>query len=167
MSSGLRIETLRRDHNVERFQSGQPDLDRFLLRYALQAQQSNASRTYVGLSDDIVVGYYTLVVGEIVHAQAPERLAKGLARHPIPLMVLARLAVHREWQGHGVGAGLLRDAMQRTLRVAEIAGVRALAVYAKNDAAALFYAHFGFLPSPLAAQQMYLLLKDIRRTGGE
>jgi GNAT superfamily N-acetyltransferase len=117
----------------------------------------------VGLSNDTVVGYHTLVVGEVLHEQAPDRLKKGLARYPIPLMVIARLAVHREWQGRGIGAGLLRDAMDRTVHAAEIAGIRALAVHAKNEAAASFYARFGFLPSPVDPRHMYLLLKDIVR----
>jgi GNAT superfamily N-acetyltransferase len=163
VNAGPGVEALRRDHKVDAFECGQPELDRFLVRYAFQAQQANASRTYVGLSNDTVVGYHTLVVGEVVHEQAPERPKKGLARYPIPLMVLARLAVHREWQGRGIGAGLLRDAMDRTVHAAEIAGIRALAVHAKNEAAASFYARFGFLPSPVDPRHMYLLLKDIVR----
>ena len=103
---------------------------------------------------------------EIAHAQAPERLTKGVARHPIPLMLLARLAVHREWQGRKIGAGLLRDAMVRTLQAAEILGIRALAVHAKDDKAVAFYTRFGFIPSPINPWQMYLLLKDIRRLLG-
>ncbi len=163
MPAGLRIETLRRDHKVEGFDCGVPQLDRFLAFYALQAQQSGASRTYVALSDEIIVGYYTLVVGEVAHMHAPERLKKGLARHPIPLIVLARLAVVRDWQGRDIGIGLARDAMDRTLLVADLAGVRALAVQAKDDAAASFYAHIGFMQSPLDPRQLFLLVKDIVR----
>jgi GNAT superfamily N-acetyltransferase len=163
VNAGFRIESLRREHEVEGFDCGQEDLNRFLVRYALQAQQANASRTYVGLNDDAVIGYYTLVVGEVVYSDVPERLAKGLARHPIPLMVLARLAVHKDWQGRGGGAGLLRDAMDRTLLAAEIAGIRALAVHAKDDAARSYYERFGFIPSPINPRHMFLLLKDIAR----
>jgi len=163
VTTGLRIETLRRDHKVEGFACGEPQLDRFLALHALQAQQAGASRTYVGLSDDIVVGYYTLVIGEVAHGQAPERLKKGLARHPIPLIVLARLAVSHGWQGRGIGIGLVRDAMDRTLLVADVAGVRALAVQAKDDTAASFYAHLGFMKSPLDPRQLFLLVKDIHR----
>lgn len=163
MDAGLRIEKLSRDHKVANFECGVPQLNLFLALHALQAQQSGASRTYVVLSDERVVGYHTLVVSEVAHDHAPERLKKGMARHPIPLIVLARLAVHRDWQGRGIGAELLRDAMERALFVAEIAGVRALAVQAKNDAAAAFYMHFGFMQSPLDPRQFYLLLKDIIR----
>jgi GNAT superfamily N-acetyltransferase len=158
-----RVETLRRDHAVDAFTCGQPELDRFLIRYAFPAQQAGSSLTYVALIDETVVGFYTLVVGEVAHADAPERLTKGLARHPVPLMVLARLAVDRTWQGRGVGKGLLRNAMERTLHAAEIAGIRALAVHAKNDAAVSFYSHFGFVRSPTDPLHLFVLLKDVRR----
>lgn len=87
MTRSLHIEKLHRTHNVEQFTCGQPELDRFLVRHALQAQQSNSSQTYVALSDNEIVGFYTIVAGEVQHAQAPERVVKGMARHPIPLLV--------------------------------------------------------------------------------
>ena len=107
-----------------------------------------------------------MVFGDVAYADAPDRLAKGLAKHPIPLMVLARLAVHRAWHGRGVGAGLLRDAMTRTLRAADIAGLRAILAHAKDEQAAAFYSHFGFRPSPTDPLHMYALLKDVRRILG-
>jgi GNAT superfamily N-acetyltransferase len=110
-----------------------------------------------------VIGFYSLVVGEVEFDGAPERLARGLARHPIPLMVLARLAVDIHWQGKGVGAGLLKDAMLRTLNVADIVGIRALAVHAKDESAVSFYRHFDFMPSPTDPLHLFLLLKDLRR----
>lgn len=163
MTPRLQIETLRRDHKVDGFDCGVPQLNRFLVVYALQAHQSGASRTFVALSDENIVGYYTLVVGEIAHVQAPERLKKGMARHPIPLMVLARLAVGRDSQRRGIGIGLVRDAMDRTLSVANHAGIRALAVQAKDDAAASFYVHLGFMQSPLDPRQFFMLVKEIIR----
>lgn len=166
MSDALRIEKLQRIHAVEHFSCGQPDLDRFLQRHALQAQQSNASQTYIALSDANIIGFYTLVAGEILHANAPERLAKGMPRHPIPLLVLARLAVHSQWQGRRIGAGLLKDALQRTLQVADIAGIRALAVHAKDDAATAFYQHFGFVPSPTDSRHLFMLVKDVWAAAG-
>jgi GNAT superfamily N-acetyltransferase len=166
LTADFRIDPLRRDHAVERFDCGRPELNHFLVRFALQAQQANASRTYVALSGEVVVGYHSLVASEVVHAQAPERVTKGMARHPVPLMLLARLAVHQDFQGQGLGAGLLRDAMQRTLQAADILGIRALAVHAKDEAAAAFYTHFGFVPSPVSERHMFLLLKDIQRMRG-
>lgn len=161
--SRFRIEKLARDHHLDTFDCGQEALNRFLKRFSFTSQQANASQTYVGLTDDQVVGYYTLVVAEISPSEAPERVGKGLARHPIPLMLLARLAVSRRWQGKGVGSGLLKDAMVRTLQAAEIAGIRALAAHAKDEETQSFYSHFGFIPSPTDPLHLYLLIKDIRK----
>ncbi len=166
MTNPLRIEKLHRTHAVETFTCGQPELDRYLTRHALQAQQAGSSQTFVGVSDATVIGFYSLVVSEVKHADAPERVAKGMPRYPIPLMVLARLAVHSEWLGRRVGAGLLLDALGRTLQVADMAGMRALAVHAKDDSAAAFYRHFGFIPSPTDSRHLFMLLKDIRAMAG-
>jgi len=161
--SGFRIEKLHRRHAVETFDCGEEALNRFLVRFALPNQLANASQTYAGLAkDDAIVGFYTLVVGEVRHEGAPERLTKGLARHPVPVMLLARLGVSTTWQGQGIGAGLLRDAILRTLQVADIAGVRALAVHAKNEAARSFYARFDFQPSPTDPLHLYALIKDLK-----
>lgn len=158
----LRIEKLQRSHAVDQFDCGQEALNRFLSRYAFQNQQAEASQTYVALTGETIVGYYTLVVGQVEHAAAPERLAKGLAHHPVPITLLARLAVATSWQGKGLGAGLLKDAMQRTLQAADIAGIRAFAVHAKDDEARAFYEHFGFSPLPSDPYHLFRLLKDIR-----
>jgi GNAT superfamily N-acetyltransferase len=166
VTQSLHIEKLHRTHNVEPFTCGQPELDRFLIRHALQAQQSNSSQTYVALSDSEVVGFYTIVAGEVQHAQAPERVVKGMSRHPIPLLVLARLAVHSTSKGRGLGSGLLLDALGRTLQVADMIGVRALAVHAKDDDAVAFYRHFGFTPSPIDARHLFMIIKDIRLAAG-
>ncbi len=160
------IEKLRRDHSVDSFDCGREELNRFLIRFAFPGQQAGASQTYLGLSGEAVVGFYTLVVGQVSYDDAPERLIKGLARHPVPLMLLARRAVSTGWQGKGVGAGLLKDAMRRTLQAADIAGVRAFAVHAKDDGARSYYAHFGFIPSPSDPFHMFVLMKDVRRIAG-
>ncbi len=149
------------------FTCGQPELDRFLIRHALQAQQTNSSQTYVAVSDQEVVGFYTIVAGEVQHAQAPERVVKGMSRHPIPLLVLARLAIHTKAQGRGIGSGLLLDALGRTLQVADMIGVRALAVHAKDDRAVAFYRHFGFTPSPIDARHLFMIIKDIQLAAGQ
>jgi GNAT superfamily N-acetyltransferase len=167
VTNPLRIEKLHRAHAVEEFTCGQPELDRFLIRHALQAQQMSSSQTYIGLSGETVIGYYTIVAGEVRCAEAPERVVKHMPRHPVPLLVLARLAVHSEWQGRGVGAGLLLNALGRTLNVADIVGVRALAVHAKDDSAAAFYLHFGFAPSPTDSRHLFMLIKDIRAAMGQ
>ncbi len=160
--TSLRVEKLQRNHAVDEFDCGREALNRFLLRYALQNQQAGASQTYVALADEAVVGYYTLVVGQVEHDAAPERLTKGLARHPVPIMLLARLAIATSWQGKGLGSGLLKDAMQRTLQAADIAGIRAFAVHAKDDEARAFYEHFGFTPLASDPYHLFRLLKNIR-----
>src|SRR3990172_779309 len=162
MNDRPRIEKLRRDHHVDLFDCGQEALNRFLVRYAFQNQKAEASQTYVALMGDEVVGFYTLVVARVEYDDAPQRLGKGLARHLIPLMLLARLAVATSWQGKGLGSGLLKDAMLRTLQAADIAGIRAMAVHAKDDDARAFYERFGFTPSPTDPHHLFLLLKDIR-----
>lgn len=162
----LRIEKLSRLHAVEGFDCGEPALNRFLIRFALANQLANASQTYVGLAEATVIGFHTLVVGEVRQDEAPERLRKGLAHHPVPLMILARLAVTRDWQGKGVAAGLLKDAMRRTLNAADIAGIRALVVHAKNDAAREFYRRFDFVESPTDPLHLYILIKDLKRSAG-
>lgn len=130
--AALRIEKLQRGHGLDTFDCGRETLNRFLIRYALQNQQAGASQTYIALADEEVAGYYTLVVGQVEYSDAPERLTKGLAHHPVPIMLLARLAVATSWQGKGLGSGLLKDALLRTLQAADIAGIRAFGVHAKQ-----------------------------------
>jgi len=161
-----RVEKLRPDHNAEGFDCGREELNRYLLRYAWQNQQAGAAQTYIGLVGNVVVGYYSLAVGHVIHERAPARLSKGLARHAIPIMLLARMAVDRRWQGQGVGRALLRDALERTLQAADIAGIRAFAVHAKDEGAKRFYEHFDFIPSPADPMHLFVLLKEVRRILG-
>ena len=161
----LRIEKLRRDHRVEGFDCGKEPLNRFLIRFALQSQLSNSSQTYLVFSEHEVVGFYTLAFGDVNYEDAPERLRKGVARHPIPLMILARLAVASAYTWYDIvhyGSGLLKDALARTLAAAEIAGLRAFAVHAKDDEARAFYERFDFIASPSDPMHLFVLLKDVR-----
>lgn len=158
-----RVEKLRPDHEIASFDCGRDELNRYLLRHALQNQQAGAAQTYVGLVGEVVVGYHTLAVGQVLREEAPERLIKGLARHPVPVMLLARLAVDRHWHGHGVGKALVKDAMHRTLQAADIAGIRALTVHAKDEEARGFYLKLDFMPSPTDPMHLSILLKDVRR----
>lgn len=164
MTDPLRIEKLQPLHDVTGFDCGSEGLNRFLVRFALTNQRAGAAQTYVALSGETVIGYYSLAVGEVAYDDAPERLSKGLARHPVPIMLLARLAVSVNCQGRGLGAGLLKDAMLRTLQAADIAGIRAFAVHAKDANARSFYEHFGFISSPTDPHHLYLLIKEIRRS---
>jgi GNAT superfamily N-acetyltransferase len=166
MSEALRVEKLRADHVVVGFDCGREGLNRFLARYALINQKAGSAQTYVAVSGEAVVGYYSLAVGEVAYGDAPERLTRGLAQHPVPIMLLARLAVSLSWQGRGLGANLLKDAMRRTLQAADIAGIRAFVVHALDDEARRFYEHFEFSPSHTNPMHLFLLIKDIRRAAG-
>jgi predicted N-acetyltransferase YhbS len=164
----LSIEKLRREHEVDAFDCGEEALNRYLVRHALANQLAGSSQTYVALDDGAtVVGFYTLTVGQVEYGDAPERLVKGMPRYPVPIMILARLAVAIAAQGRGLGAGLLRDAMLRTIQAADIAGIRAFVTHAKNDPARAFYEHFDFVPLATDPYHLYCLIKDIRRLTGE
>ena len=164
--SALRIEKLSRQHAVEGFDCGREELNRYLVRFAWVNQQANAAQTYLGLTGDEVIGSYTLVVGEVAYDGAPQRLTKGLAKQPIGIMLLARFAVSLSWQGKRIGAGLLKDAMLRTMAAAEIAGIRALVVHAKDESAAAFYRRFDFSESPTDPRHLFVLIKDVKRALG-
>lgn len=150
------------EHDSSEFDCGQVALNTFIRRHALAGQRAHGSQTYVATVGQVIVGYHTLVVGEVAYDDAPERLAKGLPRHPVPVLLLARLAVDQRWQGRGLGAALVADALRRTLQVADIVGVRAFLVHAKDQAAQSFYAHLGFEPFPGEPLTLYRLLKDLR-----
>ena len=154
---------LTRRHNCDSFDSGSKPLDDYLKQFAWVNQQAGAARTYVATRGNRVVGYYTLAYGSVEHEQASRRVRKGLARHPIPVMVLARPAVDGPHRGQGVGKGLLKDALLRTLHAADIAGLRAVIVHAKDESAKEFHSRFGFEPSPVDQFHLMLLLKDLRR----
>ena len=155
--------SLARGHDFSDFECGSEPLDAYLKHFAWVNQQAGAARTYVATRDSRVVGYYTLAYGSVEHQEATPRVRRGLARHPIPVMVLARLAVDRSSQQQGLGKSLLKDALLRTLGAAEIAGLRAIIVHAKDDVAKAFYSKFGFEASPTDPFHLMLLLKDLRR----
>jgi GNAT superfamily N-acetyltransferase len=155
------IEKIRFDHDTESFDCGKPELDRFLSRFAFVNHRANTAQTYVVCRGNRVVGYYSLTVGQADHINAPARISQGIASHPIPIMILARLAIDSREQGRGLGSALLKDALYRSARAADIAGIRALFVHAKDDEAAAFYARFNFRPSPTDPHHLFLLMKDL------
>lgn len=149
-------------HHLDDFTCGEPELEQWLKRFALAGQQARSSRTFVVEADEAVVGYYSLAAGAVEFEDAPDRVKKGLGRYPIPVVLLARLAVHTDHQRHGLGGALLKDAMVRTGMIAREAGVRALLVHAMHEKAAAFYRKFGFEPSPTDPQHLMLLMKDLQ-----
>jgi GNAT superfamily N-acetyltransferase len=161
------IEKLRRDHVLDSFDCGKEDLNRFLKRQAWSNQQANSAQTYVLAKDSRVWGYYSLAAGSVTHDEATERVKKGLARHPVPVILLARLAVDVALHGKGIGSSLLKDALVRTAQAADTIGARALLVHAKDDSAKAFYQHFDFEPSPSDPYHLLLIMKDLLHIVGK
>ncbi len=151
-------------HHLEAFDCGKPALNEWLIRHARQAQGAGSAKTFVTAGDSQqVTGYFSLTVGQIDTLDAPERIRKGMGQYPIPVVILARLAVSKKHQGLGLGIGLLQNAIQRSLLIANQAGIRAMLTHPIDEEAASFYKRFGFIASPLQEQQLLLLLKDARR----
>jgi GNAT superfamily N-acetyltransferase len=167
MTSGARpefvIDKLSHVHDVSAFDCANATLNEWLRKFALTNQQADSARTYVALDGISVAGYYALTAGSVHKHERPQRIAKGLANHPIGVVLLARLAVDRRQQGKGLGKALLFDALSRVEEAADIVGVRAVLVHAIDDAARRFYLHFGFEKSPVDPYQLLLLLKDLRK----
>lgn len=152
---------------TEAFDCGQPALDQFSQRYAFVNQKANSAQTYVCCLSGEVVGYYSLAVGSVDVVNAPARIMKGMARHPVPVMILAWLAVDRDHQGKGLGSALLKDALLRTAQAADIAGICCLLVHTKDDAARQWYRSWGFDPSPTDPYHLFLMLKDLKELLGQ
>jgi GNAT superfamily N-acetyltransferase len=155
------IEKLRRDHLLDSFDCGKEELNRFLKRQAWNSQQAHSAQTYVLANDLRVVGYYSLAAGSVTYDDATDRVRKGQARHPIPVILLARLAVDLSLHGKGIGAALLKDSLLRTAQAADTIGARALLVHAKDDDAKAFYEHFTFAASPSDPYHLLLIMKDL------
>ena len=150
-------------HRLEEFDCGKLVLTDWLLRHARQVQGGGSAKTFVSCDGARVAGYYSLTVGQIDTLEAPERVRRGMGQYPIPLVILARLAVDLDYQGRGLGFSLLQDAIHRTLVVAEQAGIRALLTHPLDAEAEAFYRRFGFESTPENEWQLILLLKDARR----
>jgi GNAT superfamily N-acetyltransferase len=150
------------EHNTLEFDCGVDALNRYIQNYALRNHINGSARTYVTTIGQKVVGYYSLAYGSVSHAEATMRVAQGLAKHPIPIMLIARLAVDKTEQGKGLGQGLLKNALLRTVQAAEIGGLRAVVVHAKDQVAKNFYLKYGFDASPIDPLHLFLLMKDLR-----
>ncbi|MCA8253013.1 GNAT family N-acetyltransferase [Burkholderia sp. AU31624] len=146
---------------LDAFDSGEPNLDDWLKRRALRNHVSGASRTFVVCDDQRVVAYYALASGAVDVAAAPGRFRRNMP-DPVPVVVLARLAVDRAWQGRGLGRGLLRDAGLRVMQAADTIGIRGLLAHALSADAQRFYLQVGFEPSPLDPMTVMITLTDLR-----
>jgi predicted N-acetyltransferase YhbS len=158
-----------RRHDVAGFKCGNELLDRCLIRYAGQNQRRDAARTFVASANDrIVYGYYTLIAGQLDHREATTEASKGLPqRFPIPVAILARLALDNSWHGRGIGGALLNDALNRVVRAAEQVAVRAVVVHAVDENAVGFYGRFGFSALSTAPRTLMVALPALRAAGYE
>jgi GNAT superfamily N-acetyltransferase len=153
-------EPIGEHHDLEPFDSGEPELDTWLRKRALANERERASRAFVVCSGAVVVGYYCLAAGSVAHTDTPGSIRRNMPQ-PIPVIVLGRLAVDRRWSAKGIGAGLLKDAVLRSIRVSQELGARALLVHAISPAAREFYLKFGFIESPINPMTLMLNLSKI------
>ena len=156
-------EPLSDDHQIDSFDSGEPVLDDWLGRRARPNQVSGASRTYVVCEGKRVVAFYALASGAIAQAAVPGRFRRNMP-DPIPVVVLARLAVDRNYQGRGLGRALFRDAARRVANAADTIGIRGIVVHAISEEARKFYIALGFDPCPAEALTLVVTLQDVRAT---
>ncbi|MDQ6992452.1 MAG: GNAT family N-acetyltransferase [Mariprofundus sp.] len=155
-------EKLCERHITAAFDCGNGDLNRFLKKHAYINQLSCNSTTYVACTENTVAAYYTITLASVAHQDASANVKAGQLRYPIPVILLARLAVGSAWQGNGLGKGLLKDACMRVLMVADIAGCRALLIHTKDEQARKWYMQFGMEPSPTDPLHLLLPIKDLR-----
>jgi GNAT superfamily N-acetyltransferase len=148
-------------HDFENFRSGEQSLDEWLSRRARANQASGASRTYVACSGKRVIGYYALASGVVTVESAPGRFRRNMPS-PIPVAVLARLAVDRDWHRRGIGRALFRDAARRVAHAADVIGIRGIVVHAISEDAKSFYLALGFEPSPREPMTLMVTLSDVR-----
>ncbi len=160
-----RPEPLRDEHEVDGFDSGEPVLDEWLRRRARASQASGASRTYVVCEKKAVAAYYALASGAIAPAVVPGRFRRNMP-DPIPVVVLARLAVDRRYQGRGFGRGLFRDAVLRVAQAADTIGIRGIVVHAISEEARRFYLALGFDSCPAEPMTLVVTLSDVRAALG-
>jgi len=157
-------EKLCEQSKVSDFKCGNHDLDRFLKKHAYINQLSGNSTTYISNHSGAVAAYYTITLASISHKNAPAKITAGQPRYPIPVILLARLAVDSAHQGKGLGKALLKDAMQRAIMVADIAGCRAFLVHAKDEQAKQWYQQFGMEKSPTDPLHLLLSMHDLRNS---
>jgi GNAT superfamily N-acetyltransferase len=160
-----KVEPLGKQHNLDEFDCEKHEsLNTWLKKYARANQASDTSKTYVVHRNNVVVAYYAIAAGSVRKHDASARVAKGGQPDPIPISLLARLAVDKHEQGRGLGKALLKDALLRIEQAADIIGIRAILVHAIDADAANFYKNFDFEESPVNELHLMLLMKDLRAT---
>lgn len=155
-------QPLSENHVTNDFDCGNAFLNDWPKKFALMNSRANATKTFVVCKRNRVIGYYSLAMGLVDYEVASSRIKTGLAKHPIPVVILARIAVHLGYQGKRIGVSLLKDAFLRILMISEHIGARAVFVNAKDDNAKKFYEKNGFKPLPSDFFKLLILIKDIK-----
>jgi GNAT superfamily N-acetyltransferase len=163
-AAGLRLERLDAHHDLSTFDSGNDELDGWLQRHGLAAQQMDSARTFVLTKHDRVVGYFSLTMGSVLRQDAPAKLVRGLPAYPVGMVLVARLAVDRREQGNGLGGILLAEALRKAVAAGDAAAARLVVVDAIDENAARVDERHGFLPAPEHPLRLYRRMKDIVRS---
>lgn len=148
--------------DLDSFECGEADLNEYLRKRAIANHRGGAGTCYITEKDGRVVGYFVITMGSVQRVDATHRVGNFMP-DPVPVVLLARLAVDQKEQGHRLGAQLLRAAIVKSVEVSELIGARAILVHALHDRARTFYQHFGFEASPTDPLHLFLLMKDARK----
>lgn len=159
-----RVEKLTAQHEVEKFRCGKNALDYFLRKHALINQISESSQTYVVHRNQVVLGYITLLFGSVSLSETPPSIAENMPPYPVPVMILARWAVDKNEQKQGIGKGLLKEALLKTVAAADIAGLRAIVVDAIDDKMAEYYKGIGFIECPVGPRKLMMSIEVVRQS---
>jgi predicted N-acetyltransferase YhbS len=159
----LRLVLLGPDHDLSDFDCGNGELNAWLVDHALASQRADLARTYLALEGHAVAGYVSLTTGSIRREDAPERYARGMPRHPIPTVLIARLAVDLGHQGRRLGSRMLAEALRRAVLASDAAAARLVVVDAIDDRAAAFYRRWGFIDVPENPLRLFRKVADVRR----
>lgn len=158
----LVLIALRDERDLSRFDCGNDDMNQWLVRHAWASHKADLARTWLALDGDIVAGYFALTTGSVRPEDAPRRLTRGMPRYPIPIILLARLAVDIRYQGQHLGARLLAEALRRAVAASDTAAARVVVVDAIDDTAVAFYKRWGFIDTPDNPRRLYRKIADIR-----
>ena len=162
--SSLRLALLTAEHDVSSLDCHNDQLTTWLVRHALASQRADLARTYLALDGEQVIGYVSLTTGSVRRDEAPKRYARGMPAHPIPTILIARLAVDRRHQGRQLGSRLLAEALRLAVTASDAAAARLVVVDAIDDRAAAFYRNRGFIEVPESPLRLYRKISDIRRS---
>ncbi len=160
----LQLVLLGEEHRLAGFDCGNEQLDAWLVRHALASQRADLARTYVVVQAGRVVAYLSLTTGSVRREDAPKRYARGMPGHPLPTILIARLAVDRTRQRERLGSRLLAEALRMAVRISDTAAARLVVVDAIDEQAAAFYRRWGFIDAPENPLRLYRKLSDVRRS---